>query len=155
MPSLSARLITRTKWRPGRTGEGVSSGLTTPSDVHPLTVDAVLDFIAPGVNIESCGISNENAKATLSGTSMGKLGCSVLWHFCCVIMELFDLTFTAAPHVAGLACCLRQRDGYADPVAVAYVLRERAEGAISGFDQKPGTPNIASVNMPVNEQFWP
>ncbi|EON66925.1 hypothetical protein W97_06329 [Coniosporium apollinis CBS 100218] len=91
----------------------------------------ILDFIAPGVNIESCGISNENAKATSSGTSM------------------------AAPHVAGLACCLRQRDGYADPVAVAYVLRERAEGAISGFDQKPGTPNIASVNMPVNQESWP
>ncbi|KAI5859679.1 subtilisin-like protein [Durotheca rogersii] len=66
----------------------------------------VIDIYAPGVNVESVGISSDTASETLSGTSM------------------------ASPHIAGLAAYLMALEGITDAGAVSDRIKEL--GAATG-----------------------
>lgn len=63
---------------------------------------ALVDVFAPGVQVQSVGITNDNATDTLSGTSM------------------------ASPHVAGLAAYLMALEGITGVKAVSDRIKELA-----------------------------
>ncbi|KAH8749562.1 putative subtilisin-like protease [Hyaloscypha sp. PMI_1271] len=63
---------------------------------------AAVDIFAPGVRVQSVGITSNNASAVLSGTSM------------------------ASPHVAGLAAYLMSLEGLATPAAVTSRIKQLA-----------------------------
>ncbi|ETS81797.1 hypothetical protein PFICI_06799 [Pestalotiopsis fici W106-1] len=62
----------------------------------------VVDIFAPGVDVESVGITSDSATETLSGTSM------------------------ASPHIAGLAAYLMSLEGLTDVTAVSDRIKELA-----------------------------
>ncbi|KAI1642715.1 subtilisin-like protein [Daldinia loculata] len=82
-----------------------------------------VDVYAPGVDVESVGISSNNATETLSGTSM------------------------ASPHITGLAAYLMSLEGLTDATAVSDRIKElgAATGATVGRNVK-GTTNVIANN---------
>ena len=84
---------------------------------------AVVDIFAPGVKVQSVGITSDTAVNTLSGTSM------------------------ASPHVAGLAAYLMSLEGLTDPAAVSTRMKElaTASGAVVTNPGR-GTTNALIAN---------
>ncbi|KAI1772589.1 subtilisin-like protein [Hypoxylon cercidicola] len=82
----------------------------------------VVDVYAPGVDVESVGISSNTASEVLSGTSM------------------------ASPHIAGLAAYLMSLEGITDPTAVSNRIKElgAATGAAVRRNAKGTTDVIAN-----------
>ncbi|KAI4870173.1 subtilisin-like protein [Hypoxylon rubiginosum] len=83
----------------------------------------VVDVYAPGVDVESVGISNNTASEVLSGTSM------------------------ASPHIAGLAAYLMSLEGITDPTDVSDRIKEL--GAATGatvLRNARGTTNVIANN---------
>ncbi|KAI1758923.1 subtilisin-like protein [Hypoxylon sp. FL1150] len=83
----------------------------------------VVDVYAPGVDVESVGITNKTASEVLSGTSM------------------------ASPHIAGLAAYLMSLESITDPTAVSDRIKElgAATGATVGRNAR-GTTNLIANN---------
>ncbi|KAI5921073.1 subtilase [Camillea tinctor] len=84
---------------------------------------SVVDIYAPGVNVESVGITSDTATEVLSGTSM------------------------ASPHIAGLAAYLMALEGLTDPTAVSDRMKEL--GAATGASVRRnarGTTDVIANN---------
>lgn len=81
-----------------------------------------VDVFAPGVNVQSVGIANNNANATLSGTSM------------------------ASPHIAGLAAYLMALEGLNTVDGVVRRIQQLAgrTGASVKQNARQTTPLIAN-----------
>ncbi|KAL7620620.1 hypothetical protein AAE478_009615 [Parahypoxylon ruwenzoriense] len=83
----------------------------------------IVDVYAPGVDVESVGISSDTASEVLSGTSM------------------------ASPHIAGLAAYLMALEGITDATAVSDRIKEL--GAATGATVRRnarGTTNVIANN---------
>ncbi|KAI1492706.1 subtilase [Biscogniauxia mediterranea] len=80
---------------------------------------SVVDIYAPGVDVESVGITSDNATEVLSGTSM------------------------ASPHIAGLAAYLMALEGLSDPTAVSDRIKEL--GAATGASVLRNARNTTNV----------
>ncbi|MCI3933174.1 S8 family peptidase [Streptomyces sp. AN091965] len=103
---------------PARVAEALTIGATDRGDTRPAFSNYGLsvDMFAPGVAIKSAGIANDNATATLSGTSM------------------------AAPHVAGAAALYLADRRSAPPSEVMRMLVNRtAKNRL--INVGPGSPN--------------
>ncbi|KAI2604306.1 subtilisin-like protein [Hypoxylon fragiforme] len=79
----------------------------------------VVDVFAPGVDVESVGITSDTASETLSGTSM------------------------ASPHIAGLAAYLMSIEGLTDATAVSDRIKEL--GAATGASVRRNTRGTTDV----------
>ncbi|KAK6526445.1 Basic amino-acid permease [Orbilia ellipsospora] len=82
----------------------------------------MVDIMAPGVQIKSLGIANNDATAVNSGTSM------------------------AAPHVAGLVCYLRRLEGPKGPEQVTARLLQLAQRGVLDEKSLKGSPNVLAFN---------
>ncbi|CCU77303.1 alkaline protease [Blumeria hordei DH14] len=78
---------------------------------------AFVDIFAPGVKVLSAGIADDNAVATLSGTSMAN-------------------KLAASPHIAGLAAYLISTESLATPEAVLARMLELARTTSAKVDEQ-------------------
>ncbi|KAL2258709.1 hypothetical protein VTK26DRAFT_7874 [Humicola hyalothermophila] len=84
---------------------------------------SVVDIFAPGVQVQSVGIANDNATETLSGTSM------------------------ASPHVAGLAAYLMALEGISGARTVSDRIKELAAATGARVrNNVPGTTSLIANN---------
>jgi subtilisin family serine protease len=82
-----------------------------------------VDIFAPGVNVQSVGISTNIATANLSGTSM------------------------ASPHICGLAAYIMSLEGLTTPDSVVARLKDLAARTGAAVDQNAGrTTNLIANN---------
>jgi subtilisin family serine protease len=103
---------------PGRVPEAITVGATDNTDAKAAfsNFGTCVDLFAPGVNVESVGITGPDATATLSGTSM------------------------ATPHVSGAAALYLSVNPGASPADVAAALTDAAT------PDKVLTPGTGSPN---------
>lgn len=95
---------------PAGTAEAITVGATGGNEVRAYfsNFGACLDLFAPGVNVLGAGIGNDNATATMSGTSM------------------------ASPHIAGAVAAYLQRYPQATALEVGLAVTDTATPAIVG-----------------------
>jgi subtilisin family serine protease len=113
---------------PGRVPEAITVGATEKTDAKAAfsNFGTCVDLFAPGVNVESVGITGPDAKATLSGTSM------------------------ATPHVTGGIALYLSQNPTAKPADVAAALTDAAT------PNKVGSPGTGSPNrlLYVGKSDW-
>jgi subtilisin family serine protease len=113
---------------PGRVPEAITVGATDNTDAKAAfsNFGTCVDLFAPGVNVESVGITGPDAKATLSGTSM------------------------ATPHVTGGIALYLSQNPTATPADVAAALTDAAT------PNKVGSPGTGSPNrlLYVGKSDW-
>lgn len=110
---------------PARAAEAFTVGATTSDDdrANFSNIGTCVDIFAPGDDIESAGIANDAATATLSGTSM------------------------ASPHVAGAAALILEQHPGWTPAQVANELNATSSSGVD--DRGNGSPDRLLNGRPV------